>query len=169
MNKGVMVAVATAIVVAVGVGVLSAERAAPEVAPASFVDVTFDELSLEQPNVRLEGVGHYGSSFRQSIAATLFHERKEWSIIGFFPKDDLQRRAIPVLVRSERPLEGGVNYEYMTVEGVLKPMSPETVPAHMEGTLSSKTPYFFDEPIYVLEAWRIESGKDVWVRPTPSP
>lgn len=117
-------------------------------------------------HVRLSGLAHYGATVTLNTPATLFDEARQHFVFGLFPAHDAAGREIRVLVRTERPPERLVSYEVMTIDGVVAPPIPETVPANVQTLMSESAGYWFADDVVVVEPVRIESDGEVWT-PTP--
>lgn len=130
--------------------------------PGEIPVVGFDALDLASPWVTLEGTAHYASVITQKVPGSLFSEPQTLHLFGFFPRDASEERAIPVLVRTSRPPERLVHYEYLTVTGRLTALTKDKVPLTTETMLSERTEYFFADEVLLLEPIRIESEDGVF-------
>jgi isocitrate dehydrogenase kinase/phosphatase len=74
-------------------------------------------------------------------------------------------RAIRVLVRADLRPEDMVSFQFMTVEGHVALPTADKVRYSTEIELGTRTPYLFTDDMVLLEAWRIESGDEIWAVP----
>ncbi len=128
--------------------------------PAVAMDVA--EVHLEQPFVRLEGMAHYPVVLRQKPQGSLFGDDQTYYLFPFFAKHKPDDRAIRILVRTTRPPERMVNYEFMVIEGYLSLPTEQKVPYSSEITIGKRSNYFFTDEMLLLEPWKIESDGEVW-------
>lgn len=130
------------------------------------VEVALGDLSLTGPRyVSVSGVAHYGSVVTQRTQGGLLAEPATWSLFGLFPEGDLTAREIKVLVRTMRPPERLVSFEYLTVEGALLPPDPRLVPMAVRDALANGGEWWLADDVLVIDPVRILSEDGVWVEP----
>jgi len=128
----------------------------------SYVEVDFDQLSLDTPCVRVKGMAHYGSTIKQTVPGNLFRETKKNHLHGFFPPMDTRGRAIPLFLQTQRPADRLASYEGLTVEGRLVPPTSRTLPPSTEVMLSKHSEYWFGDDLLMLEPDRIFSEEGIF-------
>ena len=122
-----------------------------------------NDVHLEEPFVRIEGMAHYGALVRQRVPPRFpWQEEERFFLFPIFAEHAARDRAIRVLVRTKREPERFVHYEYMAVEGRLVRPTDETLPYSTEVEMGKKTDYFFTDELLILEPWRIEAEDEVW-------
>jgi len=127
------------------------------------VDVTFDELLDDPPRfARMKIKAHYDTTVRQDVPAGLMRDEATYYVFGAFPVASDAEKAIPLLVRTQRPPDRIVSFEVMTVEGRLGKIDLRKIPPSTEDVMGDKSPYWFSDDILLLEAWKVTSDGDVW-------
>lgn len=128
--------------------------------------VALADLSLSGPRyVSVSGVAHYGSVVTQRTQGGMLAEPATWSLFGLFPDGDLTGREIKVLVRTMRPPERLVSFEYLTVEGALMPPDPRLVPMAVRDALAEGGEWWLADDVLVIDPVRIVSEDGVWIEP----
>lgn len=129
-------------------------------------DVSFEEINLDQDRyVRLRGTAHYRALLKERVPASLIRGGITLYAFGFFPEDDLNSRAIPVLVWTQRAPERRIEYEYLTIEGILSAPDDRNVPPGAEDILAAGGEHWFSDSLVVMEAVRIMSEDGEWIEP----
>lgn len=148
---------------AVVVWVAGSGRSQPSGAP---VDADVATLGLEGPRyVRLRGTAHYASDVAQRVAGGLLREPATYHLFGFFPEGDLTGREVRVLVRTLRPPERLVSYEFLTIEGVVGPLDAKKVGVGVRDAIARNEDYWLDEDAVLVEPIRIVSEDGAWLEP----
>ena len=148
------------LIVGVGIGVrLLWFAPAPRGEPA---DVEVSDIDGSMRFVRVTGMAHYSAVIKQKVDGGLFAPDRTLYLFPLFGRDDIDGRAIRVLVRTARPPEKYVSYETMTVEGALSIPTADQVPFQTEIILGKRSDYFFDDGMLMLTPWRITSEGEVW-------
>lgn len=149
------------VIVFVGVGVkfwVSGE----DLVPQPVVETNFADLDPQEPYVRIEGMAHYPVVINQTVPGNLFVADKKYYLFPLFPKHETADRAIRVMVRTERPPEDLVSYEFMTLEGRISAPDHRKLPFNTEIAIGKRSDYFFTDQMVLLEPWKIESDGEVW-------
>ena len=118
-------------------------------------------------HIRLEGMAHYTATVTQDYPADWFRDAETVHLFGFFEPLDAEGREIKMLVRTPRQPERLVSYELMTIEGVVQPLMPETVPASTETLMGEGGGYWFDDFVVVIEPHTIEAADGTWRADSP--
>ena len=131
-----------------------------ERAPVDYVKVGFEDLTLAQPHIEIDGMAHYTVVIHQRVPGNLFREERELYVFALFPEHDTKSRSIPLLVRSSNKPEDLVTYEMMTVRGTLRPPTREVMPFQTEALFGKRGDYFFADHLLVLDVAADDAAAD---------
>jgi len=120
-------------------------------APKAYVNVSFDDISLSQPHIEIDGMAHYTVVIHQRVPGNLFRDERELYVFALFPEHDMKSRSIPLLVRSPNKPEDLVSYEMMTLQGTLRAPTRDVLPFQTEGLFGKRGDYFFADHMLVLD------------------
>jgi hypothetical protein len=120
--------------------------------PVHYVKVGFEDLTLSEPHIEIDGMAHYTVVIHQRVPGNLFRDERELYVFALFPEHDTQSRSIPLLVRSRNKPEDLVTYEMMTLRGTLRPPIRDVLPFQTEGLFGKRGDYFFADHLLVLDA-----------------
>ena len=123
-----------------------------ERAPVHYVKVNFEDLTLSEPHIEIDGMAHYTVVIHQRVPGNLFRDERELYVFALFPEHDTKSRSIPLLVRSSSKPEDLVSYEMMTVQGTLRPPIRDVLPFQTEALFGKRGDYFFADYLLVLDA-----------------
>ena len=129
------------------------------------VEVTFRDLDVSTPWVKIEVMAHYEAMVTQTIPANLISDEQKLYLFGAFPVYSTEERAVPLLVRTSRPPDRMVTYEVMTVEGKLSVPTSDKVPFSTEEMIGKRTGYYFSDSVLLLEAVRVITEDGVFEEP----
>ncbi len=131
----------------------------------AYVDVTFADLTHDQPCVRLKGNAHYPMVVRQTTPGGWFTTEQTVFLFPMFAEGVTEDRAVEVLVRTTRAPEDLVSYEAMTVTGRIDRVDPHKVPYSVEIDIGKRTNYFFTDHMVVLEPDMVLTSDEEWAEP----
>ena len=137
----------------------------PEWPRGEPVEQHVDDLDPSTPFTRVTGMAHYSTVVKQRIPSGIFREEQTFYLFPLFASDDVNNRAIRVLVRTLRPPERNVDLEVLTLDGHVTPLTPDKVDYSVEIKMGKNSSYFFTDSMMILEPWRIESEDGVWEQP----
>lgn len=165
MRASVAFAVPFVVVSLAGLGAWAALSWWPKVSGEPR-EATFDTLDLSLGRyVRLRGMAHYSAVLKERVPGGVLRGSFVYYGFGLFAEGDFTNRAIPVLVWTQRPPERRIDYEYLTIEGILSLPDAQSVPAGAEDILAAGGEHWFSDSMLVLKPVRIFSEDGEWVEP----
>ncbi|HMV65457.1 MAG TPA: hypothetical protein PKA64_01310 [Myxococcota bacterium] len=165
MRPAVAFAVPFVVVAVAGAGAWTALSMWPR-ATGEPRDATFASLDLSQSRyVRLRGTTHYEAVLQERVPGGLIRGSLVYYGFGLFPEGDFSGRAIPVLVWTQRAPPRRIDYEYLTIEGILSAPDARSVPPEAEDILAAGGAHWFSDSLVVLRPVRILSEDGEWIEP----